>query len=140
LSRPGAFVDDDAVLLRRLIGTPIALPQDLAAAWPELAGARFRHGGLPPRIGGWFLGAPSVAGLALGRTVWLDSPAAIRDVELLLHEVRHVQQFATVSWFPCRYLWQSIVHGYHANAYEVDARAYASRRASTLASLEGVKG
>jgi hypothetical protein len=122
------LADHGAMLLRHLIGTPLALPGDLAAAWPELRQARFRVGGWPLRIGGWLLGARSVAGLALGRTVWLETTESIRDVELVLHEVRHVQQFATVPWFACRYLWQSMTRGYHDNVYEVDARDYAWHR------------
>lgn len=126
-------------MIRHLFGAPLALPAEIAEAWPELDVARYRHGGLPPRIGGFLLGIPAVAGIALGRTVWLASAESIRDVGLLLHEIRHVQQFATVAWFPCRYLWQSAVHGYDRNAFEVDARAYAARRSSVL-SREGVQG
>lgn len=127
-------------MLRKLIGTPLELPQDLAAAWPELSGARFRHGGVPPRIAGLFLGVREAAGIALGRTVWLADPSSARDAELLLHELRHVQQFATVPWFACRYLWESVIHGYHANAFEVDARAYAARRLANIVLEEGVEG
>jgi hypothetical protein len=127
------------MLLRALLGTPIALPDDLAAAWPELAAARYRVGGLPVRIGGLMLGIPCAAGIALGRTVWVAEPEWIRDAGLLLHEVRHVQQFSALSWFPCRYLWQTVLHGYEQNRYEVDARDYASRRLEGNDIGEGVK-
>jgi hypothetical protein len=116
------------VILRLLMGTALPLPDDLARAWPELREARFRLGGLPARMGGWLLGARSVDGIVLGRTVWLAAAPSIRDAGLLLHEIRHVQQFATVAWFPCRYLWQAVTRGYERNPYEVDARAYAARR------------
>src|SRR5678816_2430238 len=47
--------------------------------------------------------------------------------ELLLHELRHVQQFAERKTFPLHYIWESLRRGYHANRFEVDARAYAAR-------------
>ena len=50
--------------------------------------------------------------------------------ELLLHEVRHVQQFREHRGFALRYVWETLRRGYAANAYEVDARAYAARRSS----------
>ena len=123
-----SFLDDAGMVLRLLWGAPLKLPEDLARAWPELREARFRLGGLPAGVGGWLLGLPRVDGIVLGRTVWLAEAPSIRDAGLLLHEIRHVQQFATVAWFPCRYLWQAVTRGYERNPYEVDARAYAARR------------
>ena len=110
-----------------LIGTPLSLPDTLLDRFPELRVARFRRGGIFTRIGGWCLGMSSVAGITLGRTVWLAVDAA-PDAGLLLHEVRHVQQFATVWWFPLRYVWESLRYGYRGNRYEVDARAYVDAR------------
>jgi hypothetical protein len=52
----------------------------------------------------------------------------VPDAALLLHEVRHVQQFAAIRWFPVRYTWESLRHGYRRNRFEVDARAYVDRR------------
>jgi hypothetical protein len=106
-----------------LFGTPFSVPHRLIERFPELRLARFRRGGIFVRIGGWCLGFRSVAGFTLGRTVWL-APEAIADAALLLHEIRHVQQFATVWWFPLRYVWETLRHGYHGNRYEIDARAY----------------
>ena len=108
-------------------GIPLTIPNELLERFPELGTARFRRGGIFVRIGGWCLGMPSVAGITLGRTVWL-AVDAIPDARLLLHEVRHVEQFATIWWFPLRYLWESVLRGYRANRYEVDARAYVDRR------------
>jgi len=112
-----------------LIGTPFTLPADLLARYPELAGASYRRGGLPPRIGGWLLGRATVSGITLWRTIWL-APGVRLDPELLLHELRHVHQFEADRTFPVRYLWRSIRHGYIENPYEADARAYAARRMS----------
>ena len=116
-----------ARLAAALIGRPVALPAALVAQWPELASARWRVGGLPPRIGGWCLGRKSVAGITLGRTIWL-APAQRPGAELLLHELRHVQQFAESRWFPLRYALESARRGYRGNRYELDAVQYARRR------------
>lgn len=128
------------MILRLLWGAPLALPSDLAATWPELSIGRFRHGGLPLWIASRLLGGSGAAGVTLGRTVWLAKPELVRDAELLLHEIRHVQQFSTVTGFPCRYLWESLVRGYHRNRFEVDARAYAARRRGNATIQEGAHG
>jgi hypothetical protein len=113
-------------LLASLIGRPERLPEPLLARHPELRGVRVRRGGVPPRVGGWCLGRRSVAGITLWRTIWL-APETTPAAELLLHELRHVQQFEERATFPLRYLWESVRHGYRRNRYEVDARAYAAR-------------
>jgi len=114
-------------VLERFFGAPISIPGPLLERFPELRAARFRRGGIFVRLGGWCLGLPSVAGFTLGRTVWL-APDATADPGLLLHELRHVQQFAGIWWFPLRYVWESLRHGYHDNRYEIDARAYVDLR------------
>jgi hypothetical protein len=73
------------------------------------------------------LGRGSAAAITLWRTVFL-APDALVDAELVLHELRHVQQFEASMTFPLRYLWESATHGYFANRYEVDAREYAAQR------------
>jgi len=110
-----------------IIGNRMTLPPALLAQYPELAEARWRRGGLPVRIGGWCLGRATVAGITLGRTIWL-APNARLAPELLLHELRHVYQFASDRAFPLRYVWGSLRHGYTQNPYEADARQFAARR------------
>lgn len=126
--------------VKALAGEDVKLPPALLAQYPELRGARFRRGGLPPRIGGWFLGTASVAGIALGRTIWLDK--RIRpSAELLLHELRHVHQFQAVRAFSLRYLLETLRRGYHHNRFEVDARRFAverTRRHAEVPPSEGV--
>jgi len=119
-----------ARVLRPVVGEAIVLPHALLARWPELGAARWRRGGLPPRIGGWCLGTSTVSAITLYRTIWL-SPRARLDPELLLHELRHVQQFASSATFPLQYAWESVRRGYHRNRFEADAIAYAARRVRT---------
>lgn len=113
--------------LALIAGRSLRLPERLLAAYPELAHARFRVGGLPPRLGGWCLGTRTVEAVTLWRTIWL-SPRAPLEPALLLHEFRHVQQFEGVPAFPIRYLWESLLRGYRDNRFEVEARQYAERR------------
>ncbi len=126
--------------LAAIFGHAESLPPELAQLFPELRAARLRRGGLFPRIGGWCLGCSTVAGITLGRTVWLGK--GIRpSAELLLHEVRHVHQFQAVPAFPLRYVWESLRRGYHHNRFEVDARRFAHERllaASETLTSEGV--
>jgi len=112
-----------------LLGRATRLPDSLLRDYPELGEARWRRGGLPPRIGGWCLGRRSVAAITLGRTIFL-APGAPLAPELLLHELRHVHQFAADRAFPLRYVWGSLRHGYARNPYETDACRFAASRVS----------
>jgi hypothetical protein len=114
-------------ILRALTGEPIALPDQLARVYPDLAGLSLRRGGLPTRVAGWFLGQSSVAAITLRGTIYFGAHTRL-DARLLLHELRHAEQFRERRSFPVRYIWESLRRGYHQNRYEVDARAYASRR------------
>ena len=113
--------------MEALLGRPVDLPPQLMDTYPELRAAKYRLGGLPLRIGGWSLGAATVSGITLWRTIWLVPDVAL-EAELLLHEIRHVQQFEASVSFPLQYVWESLRRGYHANRFEVDARRYASAR------------
>ena len=114
-------------VIEAIVGRAVDLPPQLAEAFPELRDARYRIGGLPLRIGGWSLGSTSVSGITLWRTIWVE-PSVVWEAELLLHEIRHVQQFEASVSFPLQYVWESLRRGYHANRFEVDARRYASAR------------
>jgi hypothetical protein len=111
-------------MLRETIGMPFALPQDVISAFPELASVSWRRGGFPLRVGGWFLGRSSVAGITFGSTVFL-SPAASPSVRLLLHELGHVRQYRRDKTFAIRYLWESVCRGYSRNRFEVEADQFA---------------
>ena len=110
-----------------LVGRALTLPESLVRRHPELLEARWRVGGLPPRVGGWFLGRASVAGITLWRTVFL-APGIVPTPGLLLHELGHVRQFGRSRWFALRYLWESVRRGYSANRYEREAQAFADER------------
>ena len=112
---------------RMLVGQPADVPSELVRRFPELERARFRRGGLPVHVGGWCLGQASVSAITLWRTIWLADDAPLAP-ELLLHEIRHVDQFEASPAFPIRYLWESVRRGYVRNRFEVDARAYAASR------------
>ena len=110
-----------------VIGRPTTLPDDLLVSYPDLARVRWRRGGLPVRVGGWCLGQRWVSAITLGHTIWL-APNVRPSGELLLHELRHVEQFESSVAFPILYLWESLRRGYVRNRFEVDARAYAASR------------
>ncbi|GAC1516792.1 MAG: hypothetical protein NVS1B4_13980 [Gemmatimonadaceae bacterium] len=114
-----------ATFVTSLIGRRLDLPEPLIARWPQLRAARWRVGGLPPRLGGWALGRPTVAAITLWHTVFI-APGVRLDPELLLHEIRHVQQFRERRSFVVRYLVESLRRGYRSNRYERDARDYAA--------------
>ena len=129
MSRRGAvrILGAASATWRGLAGARMTLPAPLLERYPELGTARWRRGGLFVRIGGWCLGRATVSGITLGRTVWL-APHAPLEPELLLHELRHVHQFAADRAFPLRYVWRSLRHGYLRNPYEADARQFAASR------------
>ena len=106
-----------------IVGRPLELPSSLFAAHPMLAEARWRRGGLPLRIGGWCLGARTVAGFTFGDTVFIASGTP--SARLLLHELAHVRQYREAKSFPLRYLWESLLHGYARNRFEVEADQFA---------------
>jgi Domain of unknown function (DUF4157) len=133
-------VDSLAALARALrdavVGAPLELPRALLDEYPELARARWRRGGLPPRLAGWALRRSTAAAITLWRTVFV-APGVRLSADLLLHELGHVQQFESGLAFPVRYLLESLRRGYGDNRYEHEAEAYARwrllRRAGRLA-------
>ena len=116
---------------RALIGTRFELAPPVLQRYPELRQARYRRGGLPVLVGGWTLGRARVDAITLWRTVFV-ADGTEPSAELLLHELRHVHQFAESRLFPLRYIWESFRRGYHDNRFERDARRYASRAQDPL--------
>lgn len=65
--------------------------------------------------------------VVLGSTIYLwgvTEDDFMRNRQWLAHELTHVQQFAKYGkWrFAIMYLWESILHGYHNNKFEKEAR------------------
>lgn len=114
-------------LARAIVGRSVELPEAVIGRYPELARARWRRGGLPVRIGGWCLGQRSVSAITLWHTIWLANDIT-PNAELLLHELRHVDQFEASAAFPVLYLWESVRRGYVRNRFEVEARVFAASR------------
>lgn len=70
---------------------------------------------------------PTMAGLTLGHTIFVDAPPSIR---LLSHELRHVAQYeaaGSIGAFLQAYLTQILHFGYADAPYEVDARSHEIR-------------
>jgi hypothetical protein len=122
--------------VKALIGEKVELPDAALRKYPELAEATYRRGGLPLRVAGWALGTGSAAAITLWRTIFI-APGTPLTPELLLHELRHVHQFLERRTFPFSYLWQSIRYGYSRNAYEADARRYATHRLAEITRRRG---
>src|SRR6476619_4444975 len=69
--------------------------------------------------------------MVLGKTIHLHNTTAsefLQDHRWLQHELCHVRQFQRYGYlgFLIRYLWESILHGYHNNRFEQEARAAAT--------------
>jgi hypothetical protein len=105
-----------------LLGRPLSPPTTLS---PDSipAGVVLREGRLIPWIGGVLgrMGGPAAA-VTLRRTI-VVSPGAPLTTRLLAHELTHVRQWSEDPLFPVRYALATLRHGYHANPYEVEARA-----------------
>ena len=68
------------------------------------------------------------AAIVIGNTIHLHNTTKeqfLKDEKWLKHELCHVKQFQQYGYFNfmIRYLWESIIHGYYNNKYEVEARA-----------------
>lgn len=57
-----------------------------------------------------------------------DAVTFFADIDLVLHEYFHVlRQWNTGQLTLCRYLLETLRHGYWNNRFEIEARAFASR-------------
>ena len=72
------------------------------------------------------LGASSVA-IVVGKTIHLHNSSKenfLKNERWLKHELSHIRQFKQHGYLPfiAKYVWESLLHGYHNNKYEKEAR------------------
>jgi hypothetical protein len=109
-------------------GRPLMLAEQRRYATyfsPEiLAAARVIDGHVP------FWLRPDMLGVTLGACIYLRAgaydPDSIDGIELLGHELVHVQQYLEAGMTVLRYLWASR-RGYRRNPYEVEAYSLGAR-------------
>jgi hypothetical protein len=78
------------------------------------------------RIAAWNLRSTQMA-IVIGNTIHLHNvskKAFLDNKSWFRHELTHIQQFKSHGYicFVCKYLYESIKHGYHNNKYEIEAR------------------
>ncbi len=88
---------------------------------------RIKENSTLARLAAWKLGTARVA-MVLGKTIYLHNTSAAEFLEnkrWVKHELKHIQQFRRHGFFLflCRYLVESLRHGYYNNKFEVEARA-----------------
>ncbi|HKZ65882.1 MAG TPA: hypothetical protein VJ111_05995 [Chitinophagaceae bacterium] len=79
------------------------------------------------RMAAWKLNCSKVA-IVIGGTIHLHNTQQqefLQNKGWLLHELKHVEQFRRHGFirFLFLYLWESTLHGYTNNKYEIEARA-----------------
>ena len=72
------------------------------------------------------LRASSVA-IVGGKTIHLHNSSKenfLKNERWLKHELCHIRQFKQHGYLPfiAKYVWESLLHGYHNNKYEKEAR------------------
>ncbi len=72
------------------------------------------------------LKVPAVA-IVIGKTIHLHHASKadfLNNSRWVKHELCHIRQFAAHGYllFMLKYVWESILHGYHNNKYEIEAR------------------
>ena len=78
------------------------------------------------RFAAWKLRTDRVA-IVLGRTIHLHNTSRaqfLQNKAWVCHELKHIQQFRQHGFisFIILYLWESMLHGYSKNKYEIEAR------------------
>ena len=121
-------------------GGEAAVPQAVSAALERLLGERIAHVKVIEHS--WFARLHGATATTRLRRIYLRGSAAdfFSNPWLMLHEYCHVlRQWQTGSLTVPRYLLECLRHGYWNNRFEVEARAFADRRAARLhAQLHGV--
>ena len=78
------------------------------------------------RIAAWKLSASRVA-IVVGRTIHLHNTTKeefLKNKRWVKHEMCHIEQYRRLGLvrFIALYLWDSLLHGYRNNKFEIEAR------------------
>lgn len=109
--------------------TTYNLPDNNFIYFPDMklrANIRIKENSIAARIAAWKLQAGSVA-LVLGNTIHLYNVSKkefLQHHSWVKHELKHIEQFRQhgLMLFICKYLLESIQHGYYNNRFEKEAR------------------
>ena len=68
------------------------------------------------------------AAIVIGNTIHLYNatrPEFLKNKAWFCHELKHIQQFRQYGFIPFvfLYVWESLLHGYANNKFEIEARA-----------------
>jgi len=90
------------------------------------ANIRIKENSFAARIAAWKLKSGSVA-LVLGNTIHLYNVSTKEFLQhhcWVKHELKHIEQFRQHGFilFICKYLLESVKHGYYNNRFEKEAR------------------
>ena len=109
-------------MIAQLFARLLPAERQLPASLPE--GVQVLRGSWIPVVAGVLSGMKGpAAAVTLGDAI-IVHPRVPLTPRLLRHELEHVRQWRQHSVsFPLRYVWGHLRHGYHANPYEVEARA-----------------
>ena len=88
---------------------------------------RIKERSFVARVAAWKLKSDNAA-IVIGNTIHLynaSRPEFLNNRAWLCHELKHILQFRQYGFIPFvfMYLWESILHGYANNKFEIEARA-----------------
>lgn len=68
------------------------------------------------------------AAIVFGKHIYLHGVSAAsfqKSTSWLAHELKHVEQYKRLGFLKLLllYIWESILHGYHNNKFEIEARS-----------------
>ncbi len=66
--------------------------------------------------------------IVFGKSIYLHGVSATdfqKSTSWVAHELKHVEQYKRLGFlkFLLLYIWESILHGYHNNKFEIEARS-----------------
>ena len=93
---------------------------------PKNTVVNIKEGSFIARLAAWKLNSGNVA-IVFGKTIYLHNASRtqfLQNKAWVCHELKHIQQFQHHGFisFIILYLWESMLHGYRNNKYEIEAR------------------